>query len=244
MAFPIYGVGILAATPPGAVATPVRASIFREGSLDVKLEQDILQGENLDPEDVATKSRVVSGKAKCSGFASDLFAIMAGLSASPGGFDVVPDEAGTIPSPSGPYTITVAGSATWERNLGVINQTTGLAMTRVASGPTAGQYSVAAGVYTFAAADAGANVLISYSKTNALAKTIDVVAQKAGSTPTFTIDWYNTYRAGSVGFRFTKVVPDGASMSFGLKHGEWDFSWTAFRDPLLNSVGKVVFVGG
>ena len=39
---------------------------------------------------------------------------------------------------------------------------TGVQLTPVGSGPTVGQYSVSAGVYTFAAADASAALLISF----------------------------------------------------------------------------------
>lgn len=61
---------------------------------------------------------------------------------------------------SGPYTITVTHSAAFVEDLGVTKG--GTPMVKVASAPAAGQYSVAAGVYTFNAADHGAAVVISY----------------------------------------------------------------------------------
>lgn len=75
----------------------------------------------------------------------------------------VQNEAQTIPSGS-PYTLTAeAPDGTWMQDDGVTYATTGVAILPVAANPTIGQYSVAAGVYTFAAADAGKAVLISYS---------------------------------------------------------------------------------
>lgn len=51
----------------------------------------------------------------------------------------------------------------WVADLGVKYATTGTALVNVPSGPTVGQYSVDRdGVYTFAAADANASVLVSY----------------------------------------------------------------------------------
>ncbi len=70
------------------------------------------------------------------------------------------NEAGTIPTT--PFQITVAGAATFLGDLGVTHL--GVPLTRVPSGPATGQYSVneATGVYTFAAADVGNVLAISY----------------------------------------------------------------------------------
>jgi len=69
------------------------------------------------------------------------------------------DEARTIPS-TGPYTITVTHAAAWGYDNGVTKG--GLPMTLVTGTPTTGQYSVSAGVYTFAAADASSAIIINY----------------------------------------------------------------------------------
>jgi hypothetical protein len=70
--------------------------------------------------------------------------------------------------PATPFTITPVlptayGTGTWVADRGVVNATTGLPMTAVTGTPNAGQYSVAAGVYTFSSADhsSGYSVLIS-----------------------------------------------------------------------------------
>lgn len=68
-------------------------------------------------------------------------------------------ESDAIPS-SGPYTVTVAHAADFVADNGVTKG--GVAMTPVAGSPGAGQYSVAAGVYTFNSADHGAAVIITY----------------------------------------------------------------------------------
>ena len=69
---------------------------------------------------------------------------------------------------TGPYTVTVSRATQWNGDGGVSYASTGVVMTRVTGVPTIGQYSVTAGVYTFAAADAGAKVAINY-----LTQTVD-----------------------------------------------------------------------
>jgi hypothetical protein len=74
----------------------------------------------------------------------------------------VQGEAATVPAAPGPYTITAAAPfGPWASDMGVV-YANGTALTTVAGSPAAGQYNVAAGVYGFAAADAGAALLISY----------------------------------------------------------------------------------
>lgn len=72
-------------------------------------------------------------------------------------------ENGTVPNLPGPYTITVTNSATFVADVKVTKA--GVPMTKVASAPAAGQYSVAAGVYTFNSADNSAAVVITYRYT-------------------------------------------------------------------------------
>ena len=71
-------------------------------------------------------------------------------------------EAQSVPTSPGPYALTaIAPYGPWANDLGV-TYANGTALTAVTGTPAVGQYSVAGGVYTFAAADAGAAVLLSY----------------------------------------------------------------------------------
>ena len=72
----------------------------------------------------------------------------------------VSGEAQTI-SAANSNAVTV--NQVWFSDLGVTFAASGLSLTLVTGTPAAGQYSVANGVYTFAAADTGKGVLISYS---------------------------------------------------------------------------------
>lgn len=65
-------------------------------------------------------------------------------------------------SSAGPYALNVtAPFGPWASDYGV-SYGNGTPLVAVAAGATAGQYSSAAGLYSFAAADAGAAVLVSY----------------------------------------------------------------------------------
>jgi len=72
-------------------------------------------------------------------------------------------ESATIPAAPGPYVVTVAKAAAWNGDAGVILAATGVALVKVTGAPAAGQFVVAAGVYTFNIAQAGLTVNISYT---------------------------------------------------------------------------------
>lgn len=61
-----------------------------------------------------------------------------------------------------PATLTPSNGGDAVANVSVVNASTGAALTLVASSPATGQYSFADGVYTFAAADAGVRVTMTY----------------------------------------------------------------------------------
>jgi hypothetical protein len=74
----------------------------------------------------------------------------------------VESEAASVPGAPGPYNVTVAAPfGPWVSDSGV-TYSNGAALVAVAGNPTAGEYNVTNGVYGFAAADAGAAVLVSY----------------------------------------------------------------------------------
>jgi hypothetical protein len=74
----------------------------------------------------------------------------------------VESEAASVPAAPGPYNISAAAPfGPWASDAGV-TYAGGGALAAVAGSPSAGEYNVAGGVYTFAAADAGAAVLVSY----------------------------------------------------------------------------------
>lgn len=71
-------------------------------------------------------------------------------------------EPATIPLATGPYTVTVAKATAWQGDSGVLFSATGVPLAKVMAPPAAGQFSVAAGVYTFNSGDAGKALRIAY----------------------------------------------------------------------------------
>ncbi|PFH29144.1 hypothetical protein [Burkholderia sp. JKS000303] len=184
-----FGAGSFWATQTGnANPTPNRFGALQ--SCDVSFDATVkeLFGSYQLPLAIGRGTMKVTGKAQAGQFQgrilSDLFF---GISKTVGQTLIADNEAGTIPS-STAYTVTVANSATWITDLGVKYTATGLPFVRVASAPTVGQYSVAAGVYTFAAADAGLAVAISYTYTpvsNTVGETVTMTNQLLGTAPSF-----------------------------------------------------------
>lgn len=68
----------------------------------------------------------------------------------------------THPVPASPYKVTVSQAAAFSCDQSV-TYANGTALTAVAANPAQGQYSVAAGVYTFNAADLGQNLTFAYA---------------------------------------------------------------------------------
>lgn len=173
-----------------SVLLPSRFSTIQEANVDITLGTKELRGIYEDPEDVATASRKITGKITTGRVnLQSLNYLIFGESDNnfqTGTLLTAVDEAGTV---GGSYhTVTVTHSADFAQDLGVryagtrtfLEPTTG-------SSPAQGQYTYAAGVYTFNAADADADVLISYQYTSTTGHTLTLNNLVMGSNvrPTF-----------------------------------------------------------
>ena len=168
--------------------TPARFGVTQEISVDFTAATKPIIGQNNLPFSVAKASLSTKGKIVFGQFngrvINELF--FGGTSAT-GQTLAIDSESGTIPST--PYQVTVANSASWVTDLGVVyssGASLGLPLTRVASAPATGQYSVAAGVYTFASADTTLTVKISYTYTlTTSGQTFTISQQAMGQANTF-----------------------------------------------------------
>jgi hypothetical protein len=126
--------------------------------------------------------------------------------------------------PATPFVITptVPGSGTWAFGLGV-RDANNLPYTRVASGPTTGQYSVSAGAYTFATADTGLTVYIDYqyTATSTVAQHLALINQPMGSAPVFQFDMKIPF----AGKTFTASFPNCVGTKIGLATKLDDFAY-------------------
>lgn len=135
-------------------------------SFDFPIEK-IFGGNSLYPFDTMDKERTATVKFTNNEFDADILAALSGATVTRAGSTEVQisKESGTIPG-SVSYTVTLAKAATAVTATDhVYYADTGVEFTRVASGPTAGQYSISSGVLTFAAADASKAIYVDYRYT-------------------------------------------------------------------------------
>lgn len=235
-----FNTGVLTIMPSGSNPTPIRVATLKDVSLDISYSIKELRGSNAFPEDIAPADGKITGKAKSGRiFGAILQAVMQGMTSAAGQKFAVYDERGTIPAVSGPYTITAAQSATWSEDLGVIDITTGLPMACVATAPTTGQYAVAAGVYTFAAADTTHVVSLRYTYSPAsTGRTLSLVNSIMGAnTAKYALHVYNTYDGASSGFKLYSVQFPKLGMAWKAgDYAEVDLDFVACAD----SSGRVM----
>lgn len=221
-----------------ANATPVNFGLVQEVQLDLQFTAKELYGQYQFPVAIARGQGKASGKAKMaqvSGLAfNNLF--FGGTLAS-GQLATSFGEAGTVPA-SSPYTVTVANAANWQDDYGVVYAATGLPLTKVASAPAAGQYSVAAGVYTLNAADAGKALLISYTYTvSASGQEVTLANPLMGTTPTFQAQLYTSFQGKPCNVKLFNCV--SSKLSFATKIEDFTIPELDF-DIFANAAGNVL----
>lgn len=240
----VFGVGQLFAIPSGATPTPIPFGILQDVSLDESFDVKELYGSNQFPEDIGKGKGKIHITAKIGAVDPLMFnSLFYGGTMTGGETRASIMEQGTIPST--PFTITAANGATFVKDLGVYDVTTGRMLTRVASAPATGQYSVSGvGVYTYAAADTGHIVQASYTYTTAAAagvgSTIVVNNAALGNAPAQTQLILPVSRATN-GKQLVKTYNSVVctSMKQAFKNDDFmltDLSFTAFAD----SAGQVL----
>lgn len=235
-----FHTGTLLAKNSLANSTPQSFGTLQNVSIDLSFTTKELFGQNNFPVAVGQGNCKITGKAASANIQARLFNdIFFNGTLSQGETVLQVSEAGTVPAAS-TYTVTVANSTTWVEDWEVKYAATGVPFTKVASAPAAGQYSVAAGVYTFAAADANAAVLITYSYTSAsTGQKISLTQQLVGAAPTFTLILGGGYGQGQKLPGIKLYACTASKLSFATKQNDFaipNFEFMAFAD----SAGRVI----
>lgn len=185
--------------------TPRRSLTTQDAELDMTGTIESLKGQYQFPDDTAVTDKKGSGKItmgrKDLGLLNQIF--FADVSAA-GGSSVSPVELHTV---AATVAVTPPGSGTFYSDLGVAYASdVNKQFERLLSGtPAAGQYTVAAGTYTFATADVGKDVLISYAFTQPTTGTIfQINNQNIGYGPQVEIYIVDQYQPVNVG---TDIAP-------------------------------------
>jgi hypothetical protein len=244
----VFGAGIMWGTQlqdsTGAAvanATPIMIGILQNVSVDISFETKELHGSDSQfAKYVGRGKGKIDCKASMGTIKGAIFnSLFFGQGQTSGINSVVYDTVGAA-IPATPYQITVTppSSGTFQTDLGVVYQATGLPLTKVASAPTTGQYSVSnAGIYTFAAADTLLVVYINYSytatSTTAVKNTVKNIPM--GYSPSFSTELYMPYDGKSLVLTLNKCISNKLSISTKLDDfmmPELDFS--AFADSAGN----------
>lgn len=232
-----FGSGVLIGTRTDIEnATPINFGLVQEVTIDEQAGVKELYGQYQYPLAIARGTVKTTGKAKVARISGLAFAnLYYGLTPAAGQVATSFAEAGTIAA-STPYTVTVVNEATFVNDAGVLYAANGLPLTKVASSPAAGQYSVVAGVYTFNSTDAGKAVLVTYTYTIASSgQKLTVANQLIGTTPTFQALFYTTFQGQAVTLQLNNCT--SSKLSFGTKLEDFtlpEFDFSCFADSFGN----------
>lgn len=193
---------------------------------------------------------VAQGKVKMSGKIKGGFLDQAALNtlffgtgATKGTMKAIYTDATGTAIPATPFTITptIPSGGTIADDLGVM--VGGIALVRVASAPTAGQYSYNAGVYTFAAADTGKKAYISFSYTTATATAgkFDLTNLAMGATPRFKLQYYGEFQGKKTFIELASVVAPKLNL-LGAKNDDFSIPEVEFQAQADDSGNNVGFI--
>lgn len=240
-----FGSGVLVGTPtvdafgnPLASPTPVQFGTLQDCDVSFSFDIKELFGQYQFPVAVGRGKGKIQGKAKFAQMNGlTLNSLFFGQAMVSGSLQEYIDTIGTA-IPATPFSITpvVPTGGTWANDLGVIGPNS-VQLTKVVSNPAAGQYTCTNGSYTFAAADAGNIVRISYQYTTAstTGKRITLSNVLMGTAPTFRADLMIPFN----GRQFVLTLPAciGSKFSIATKLDDFtvpEFDWSSFADANNN----------
>jgi hypothetical protein len=218
----------------GSGVGPRQFGVLQDIQIDFDWTDKELYGQLQFPVAVARGQGKISGKAKFAQILGLLYSdIFFGVTAATGQFAISELEAAVVPGVI-PYTVPVANASSYVDDLGVVYAANGTRFNRVTTPSAAGQYSInfASGIYTFAAADANAAVLVSYTyNITTSGNKLMLTNQLMGTTPTFKATFYTTYSGEGIALRLNACTANKLSMP--TKIDDWtinELDFMAFAD--------------
>jgi len=235
-----FGVGALVALRTDtATAMPAQFGTLQQVQLDISFAIKELTGQFQAPAALARGALKITGKAKAARItAANFNNVFFGQTVSTGNTLTQLNEAGAVPSSSA-YTVTVGNHATFVADLGVAYAATGAMLTPVTGSPSTGQYSVAGGVYSFSAGDAGAALLFTYTYTTTGGYNLALSNMLMGSAPSFKLVLNEQYQGKTLNLELNSVISPKLSLAF--KNEDFmipEFDFQAAADPAGN-IGNI-----
>lgn len=193
-----FGAGNLFFNPLGGNiptnVTPIQVATLQDVNIEIAATIKDLRGQYQFPDDTAISDRKITWKSGSGRFDIQAYnnLYFGETAINTGGTPMDVNEAHNIPA--SPYAVMVTNSAEFVTDLGVFYAATGQRLTRIPSGtPSTGQYTVSAGVYTFAAADTTLGVTISYTYTLVTGSLLTVNNHTQGYGPFLELFLSNPY---------------------------------------------------
>lgn len=190
-----FGSGLLFALPSGGNQptnpSPVQIGVMQNVKMTFSGDIKELYGQLQYPVDTAVGKKSIKGSFSFAQMTLQAWnnIFFGELATGTGGRVISLNQSGTVPA-STPWTVTptVPGGGTWNQDAGVYYAATGVQLQPVPSSPTQGEYSVSAGVYTFAAADEGVAVLFNYWYTTSTGSSLTINNHTMGWGPIVSLD--------------------------------------------------------
>ncbi len=237
-----FGTGSLYGVKTSGVGpgTPLQFGGLQDVSVEFSFTNKELHGQKVFPLAIARGEGKVTGKASMAQVYGQIYNdLFFGASMTEGaGLALEVNEVAVIPSAT-PYTVVVANASTLVDDLGVKYLSGGDQFTKVAATPAIGEYSEVAGTYTFAAADTGLSVVVSYAYTTAIGKTISVVNELQGQAPTFGVWFATTYNGQQAVLKLAACVSNKLSMPSKL--ADWNIDQLDF-DAFEDAAGNIATI--
>lgn len=244
-----FGVGTLYGIPltdstGAAIAnpTPVQFGVLQEVQGDISFDEKMLYGAYQMPVAFGRGKGKFTFKAKAADITAQAFgSLFFGSTPTAGIRSIVDNFATSVPATPYQITITPPSSGTFATDLNVRYASTGIALSRGAAA-AAGVYTVTAGgVYTFAAADTLANVLISYEYTAPSTTQFQVPFsnQLMGYAPSFQAQLSLPYNGKQMAIKLNNCISSKLGMPF--KNEDFsiqEFDWICIADA-GNNIGTI-----
>lgn len=224
-----------------ANATVRQFGVLQSCSVEFSATSKELYGQKQFPVAVARGTGKIQCKAKFGQIQGSIFSdLFFNTTPSTGRVTTVQNEVGAIAAVTPfTYTAAMAGAAgvNFVEDLGVIYAATGLPLTLVAADPATGEYSVSSlGIYTFAAADEGLAIWVSYVyNVPASGQSFTYSNQDLGVQPVFQAVFTEKYNGPNglktATLRLHACVSD--KLSVGSKQEDFDIpemDFSAFAD--------------
>lgn len=213
----------------------IEVGVLKDVTVDFASTQKELRGNRQYAMAIATSGQKISGKAASGVFSGALIASIIGGTPATGSKRVGEVQVAAAAS----VTPTVPESGTWNKDLGVVDAN-GVPMKYNSGTPAVGEYKVAAGVYTFNAAQTG-TLTFNFAYTVAGGKTLAIANNVQAAPTTYEVHLDESYGGERFGLKlFAVVVP---KVSFGCKAEDFTETSIEFEavSTATNTVGELYF---